>query len=95
MMHVWLILENYYYDDDESVSSDESLSIEFPPPPREFSSSSVPDDTYQFVPVKNPLVQTMIIRSDSGKHLQLNSFKQFCFCMNFIFVVSIIIINLS
>ena len=72
MMHVWLILENYYYDDDdndESVSSDESLSIEFPPPPREFSSSPVSDNSYQFAPVKNPIIQTTVIRSDSGKNL--------------------------
>ncbi len=80
MMHVWLILETYDDDDDESVSSDESLSIEFPPPPREFSSSPVIDNTYQFVPVKNPFVQTTIIRSDSGKNLQLITiFKQFFF----------------
>jgi hypothetical protein len=94
MMHVCLILENYDDEDDESVSSDESLSIEFPPPPREFSSSTVIDNTYQFVPVKNPFVQTTIIRSDSGKNLRLNSFKQF-YLFEFYFIVSIIIINLS
>ncbi len=62
-MHVWLILAN----DNESISSDESLSIEFPPPPSEFSSSSAMDNTYQFAPVKNSFVQTTIVRSDSGK----------------------------
>ena len=69
---LWLILETY--DDDESVSSDESLSIEFPPPPREFSSSPVIDHTCQFVPVKNPFVQTTIIRSESGKILPIRFF---------------------
>jgi len=54
-------------NDDESISSDESLSIEFPPPPIEFSTSPVIDNTYQFQPVKNPGVQTTIIRADSGK----------------------------
>jgi len=47
-------------DDNESFSSDESLSIEFPPPPSEFSSSSTPDK-----PCPSE-VQTTIIRSDSG-----------------------------
>jgi hypothetical protein len=54
-------------NDDESISSDESLSIEFPPPPSEFSSSPVIDNACQFQPVKNSFVQTTIIRSDSGK----------------------------
>jgi hypothetical protein len=55
-------------DDNESLSSDESLSIEFPPPPSAFSSSSPINNTCQFVPVKNPFVQTTIVRSDSGKN---------------------------
>lgn len=58
MMHVCFILVH----DEESLSSDESLSIEFPPPPNEFSSSPVSDQPYQFVPVQHPF-----IRSDSGK----------------------------
>ena len=50
--NVWLILAN---DDNESISSsDESLSIEFPPPPIAFSTSE-------------SSVQTTIDRSDSGK----------------------------
>jgi len=49
-------------DDNESFSSDESLSIEFPPPPSEFSSSSTPDKPCP----SEPFVQTTIIRSDSG-----------------------------
>jgi hypothetical protein len=61
----FLILENNN-DDDKSTSSDESLSIEFPPPPPAFSTSPRIDNTYQFIPVKNSLVQTTIGRSDSG-----------------------------
>jgi hypothetical protein len=53
-------------DDDESTSSDESLSIEFPPPPAAFSTPAVMDNTRHFVPVKNPYLQTMTDRSDSG-----------------------------
>jgi hypothetical protein len=50
---VWLILAN---DDNESISSsDESLAIEFPPPPIAFST---PESS----------VQTTIDRSDSGKY---------------------------
>ncbi|CAF3095523.1 unnamed protein product [Rotaria socialis] len=56
-------------NDDECTSSDESLSIEFPPPPIAFSSSPTINDTYQFIPVKNPFVQTTIVRSDSGSSL--------------------------
>ncbi|CAF4979351.1 unnamed protein product [Rotaria socialis] len=55
-------------NDDECTSSDESLSIEFPPPPIAFSSSPTINDTYQFIPVKNPFVQTTIVRSDSGEN---------------------------
>jgi hypothetical protein len=78
MMHVkcvayFLILAN---DDDELISSDESLSIEFPPPPNEFSSSPVFDSSSQFIPVKNPFVHTTIIRSDSGKNLKKNNILQ-------------------
>ncbi|CAF0904097.1 unnamed protein product [Rotaria sp. Silwood1] len=56
-------------DGDESISSDESLSIEFPPPPSAFSTSPIINNTYQFVPVKNPFVQATIGRSDSGSSL--------------------------
>jgi hypothetical protein len=54
MMHeiCVLILAIDYDDNNTSVSlSDESLSLEFPPPPSNFSS----------------FVQTMICRSESGK----------------------------
>ncbi|CAF0997804.1 unnamed protein product [Adineta steineri] len=59
-------------DNDESISSDESLSIEFPPPPAAFSTPSIIDNTYQFVPVKNPFLPTTIGRSDSGSSLSLS-----------------------
>jgi hypothetical protein len=88
---VWLILVND--DDDESMSSDESLSIEFPPPPSEFSTSTVINNTCQFIPVKNPFVQTTIIRSDAGKNLKKLSSTQF-YSFQFYIIVSIIIINL-
>ncbi|CAF3944203.1 unnamed protein product [Rotaria sp. Silwood1] len=56
-------------DGDEFISSDESLSIEFPPPPSTFSTSPIINNTYQFIRVKNPFVQTNIGRSDSGSSL--------------------------
>ena len=89
MMHVVL----YFVvndDDEESLSSDESLSIEFPPPPSEFSSSPVSDQPYQFVPVKHSFAPTNIIRSDSGKISLLNSIKRFDL-FQFSFIVFIII----
>lgn len=67
----FLILAN----DNESISSDESLPIEFPPPPSAFSTPSINDNPSQFVPVKNPFVQTTIIRSDSGKNSSIISYK--------------------
>lgn len=66
MMHVYSILAN----DEESLSSDESLSIEFPPPPCEFSSSPVSDQPYQFIPVNHSFIASNVIRSDSGKMIQ-------------------------
>ncbi|CAF2891084.1 unnamed protein product [Rotaria sp. Silwood2] len=71
----FLILVNENNDDDdgdEFISSDESLSIEFPPPPSAFSTPPIINNTYQFIPVKNPFVQTTIGRSDSGKNLKNN-----------------------
>jgi hypothetical protein len=76
----FLILANDN-DDDESLSSDESLSIEFPPPPSAFSTSPPINNNYQFVPVKTPFVQTTIIRSDSGEN-KSHIFKQFCSFFN-------------
>jgi len=87
---VYLILAN----DEESISSDESLSIEFPPPPSEFSSSPISDQPYQFVPIKHPFIQTTIVRSDSGKTLKRNSLERFYSC-EFYFIVSMVIRNLS
>lgn len=88
MMHVWLILAN----DGEFDSSDESLSIEFPPPPNEFSSSPVSDPPYQFVPVKQPFAQTTIARSDSGT-IELLGGRFYSF--DFYIIASIVIRNLS
>ena len=64
MIHFIILVHDN--EDNESISSDESLSIEFPPPPSAFSTSPVIDDTCQFIPVKNPVVQTTVVRSDSG-----------------------------
>jgi hypothetical protein len=99
MMHVkcvayFLILANHDDDDDESISSNESLSIEFPPPPSAFSTPEVIDNACQFVPVKNPFVQTTIIRSDSGKNKEKRIFFKQFYSFQFYFIAPIIIINL-
>lgn len=85
-------------DIDASLSSDESLSIEFPPPPTAFSSSPpVINGTYQFKPVKTPFVQTTIVRSDSGEYKRKEKFNFYfltnLFSSNFVLLVSIVIID--
>ena len=65
--NVWLFCLILVDDNDEPTSSDESLSIEFPPPPSAFSTSPKIDNSCQFIPVKSPFVQATIGRSDSGK----------------------------